>query len=66
MRKVNKHIFEKFLKEHKINKTQFCKNCGISIKTFNNLLNGKNLNVITAVKIAKYTSFKIQDMFSVE
>ncbi len=66
MRKVNKHIIEKFMKEHKINKTQFCKNCGINIKTFNNLLNGKNLNVITVVKMAKYTNFKIQDMFSWE
>lgn len=64
MRKVKKYNFEKFMKENKLNKTQFCKNCNVSLKTFNNLLKGENPNLITVVKIAKYTNFKIEDMFS--
>lgn len=64
MRTVKKYNFEKFMKENKLNKTQFCKNCNISVKTFNNLLKGCNLNLITVIKIAEYTKFKIQDMFS--
>ena len=66
MRKVKNENFEEFMKEHKLTKSAFCKKCGIGVKTFNNLLKGCNSNLVTVVKIANFTGFKIQDMFSWE
>lgn len=63
MKQVKKEIFEKFMQDKKLTKTEFCKNCGICVKTFNNLLNGKNSTIISVIKIADYTGFKIQDMY---
>lgn len=59
-----KENFEKFMKEHNLTKTQFCKNCGISVATYNGLIYGRHAHLMSFVKIEDYTGFLLQDMFS--
>lgn len=62
--KVKVEHFEKFMKEHKLSKIAFCKNCGITLKTFKNfLVKGKKCNIMTVAKIAEYTQLRWEDMF---
>lgn len=63
MRWVRKENLERFMKENGLTKKQLCKNCEISVKTFNNFLKGKNCNLITFVKIASLTKFRFEDLY---
>ena len=64
--KVNVEKYEKFMKEHQLTKSEFCKKCGISVKTFNNILKGSNPQIMTIVKIADFTGYKVENIFSWE
>ena len=52
-----------FMKEQGLNKKQFCKLCGIGMDTLNKLLsNNVKIRLISAYKIAKTLSIRMQDL----
>ena len=52
---IKVHLIQKYLKEHKISKTEFCRRVGVSIGVFNKILLDKwNFRVEAIVKIANY------------
>lgn len=63
---INTKVFEKYMKENGLNKTQFCKLCGIGLRTFNKLItnNYQNLSAMVLCKIAKATNIKTDQMFN--
>lgn len=59
-----KEIIENYLEAYKISKTKFCKLCGISYRTLENILNNKNYRIIALFKIANVVKIQVHQMFS--
>lgn len=58
-----KDIIERYLKANKISKTKFCKLCGISLCTFNKVMNNKNYRISALFKIAKMLKMQVYQLF---
>ena len=59
-----KEIIENYLKANKISKTKFCKLCGISYRTLENIQNNKNYRIGALFKIARVVKIQVHQMFS--
>lgn len=63
---INVKVFENYMKENNLNKTQFCKLCGIGLSTFNKLItnNYKHLSTMVLCKIANATNITPNQMLN--
>ncbi len=62
--KINtKRIFE-YLKKSNMSKSVFCKKCGISYSTFQNLMaGGEHVRILAVYKIARFLKVQLCEMF---
>ena len=65
---INVQVFEKYMKENNLNKTQFCKFCNINLSTLNKLLNNKyhHLSMLVLCKIHTATKISVNKMLNYE
>ena len=62
--KVNVQVIEKYIKENKTNKKEFCKMCGISFSTLQKFLYSEvRCNLLTAYKILIVLKCKFDELF---
>ncbi len=55
-------LIEKYIKDNKISKAEFCKRCGISLRTLNKVLtNGGDIRATNAYKLAKLLHCYLND-----
>ena len=57
--KFNTEIMNEYVKANKLTKAEFCRQCEISVSTFYNIINGKNVYLKSLLKIAKRMNVKI-------
>lgn len=58
------HLIRDYILENKIGKTEFCKRCGISLKTLNKILSCEgDVNFSTLIKITKVLNIQIFEFF---
>ena len=50
---LNTEKIEKYLKDNKLTKKEFCKKCNISVSTLNRMYKSDNIRVINIFKVAK-------------
>ena len=61
---VKKEIIEEYIKQHNLSKTSFCKLCGISVCTYNKIIESKNFRLEGIIKIAKLMGVRLCEMFT--
>ncbi len=62
MAKYKRYLVEQYLKENKIKKTKFCKDCGITIVTLNRFLkDDPSINMVTAISICNGIGMRFPD-----
>ncbi len=61
---VNTNMIIRFMKNEKLTKKEFCKRCGIGIKTLNKILNGQdNVRVIAIYKITIVMGINMSQLY---
>ena len=61
---INQEILTNYMNNNNLNKTAFCKKCGIGIKTYNLIIQGSwNLGLNVFFKIAKATGIELNQLF---
>lgn len=60
---IKTEIFENYMKEHNLTKTNFCKLCGINVSTFNRIVSRQNFRISALFKIAKVIKVEVFKMF---
>lgn len=61
----NTELINNYLDENKLSKTDFCKQCRISIITLNKILtNNNNIGMISLFKVARTLDVVICDLFA--
>lgn len=61
--KYNTKLIDNYIDENNISKTQFAKNCKLSLKTINNLYSQtENIKILALCKIARRLDVSIKDL----
>ena len=61
--RFNYEVIIDYIKEHGLNKTQFCKLCNISISTLNKMLAGYlNININLGFKVCDLLNIKFSNL----
>jgi len=64
MNKINTQLIKKYLKEKKLSKSNFCKQCKISVVTLNKIISNKeNFRIIALFKIARVLNLQVYQLF---
>lgn len=61
---IKTEVFENYMKEHNLTKTEFCKLCGIGVQTFNRIISRQNFRISALFKIAKVIKVEVWQMFN--
>lgn len=59
---IRTDLIVNYMNENGLSKTQFCKLCKISVSTFNRILNGENIRLISLFRIAKTMKVKLHQL----
>lgn len=60
---INVNKILDYIKANNLSKTEFCKNCNMSVSTLNAILTNKNFKLTAIFKIARAMTCHIKDMF---
>jgi DNA-binding Xre family transcriptional regulator len=62
--KINAHLITNYMSAHSLNKTAFCKLCGINICTLNRFLSGSvnKLRFLTVISVLKLLDVKFNEL----
>ena len=61
--KYKTNLIKKYLKDNKIGKVEFCKRCGISLRTLNKVLTDSgDIGSFNAVKLVTFLHCQIKDI----
>jgi DNA-binding Xre family transcriptional regulator len=62
--KINTHLITNYMLAHSLNKTAFCKLCGISVGTLNRFLTGsvKSVKFLSTIKLLKLLDVKFNEL----
>ena len=64
--RFNYEIIIEYMNKNNLSKTQFCKQCNISIYTLNKMLNGNlNINSLLGLKVCKLLNIKFNDLIKI-
>jgi transcriptional regulator with XRE-family HTH domain len=62
--KINIEILKNYMKEQQLSKTEFCKQCKISMEVLNKILaNDSNFGIVALFKIARKLNMQIHELF---
>ena len=61
--KLNTDKIIDYMNSHDFTRHEFCKRCGISVSTLNNILHNKNCIVTSLFKIAKAMDLQLYQLF---
>jgi len=60
---MNTQLILDYMAEHKLTKKEFAKKCGISVRSLNSILQGKNVLLIRVVAVAKAMRMRLCELF---
>jgi predicted XRE-type DNA-binding protein len=62
--KINSHLITNYMLTHNLNKTAFCKLCGISVCTLNRFLSGSvnKLKFLAIINVLKLLDVKFNEL----
>ncbi|MBO5954844.1 MAG: helix-turn-helix transcriptional regulator [Clostridia bacterium] len=60
---IKTEVFENYMREHNLTKTQFCGLCGINVVTYNRIISRQNFRILALFKIAKVIKVEVWQMF---
>ena len=64
--RFNYEIIIEYMNKNNLSKTQFCKQCKISIYTLNKMLNGNlNINSLLGLKVYNLLNIKFNDLIKI-
>lgn len=61
--KISKELVELHRRENNMTVDEFCKECGITRKTYDKIMNGEECNVLSILRIALRMSIKLEEIF---
>lgn len=56
-------FIKSFLKNREMSVQEFCVHCGITQEEYDELMSGKNYNLITIIKIGSFINLKVRHFF---
>lgn len=61
---VKTELIEEYLRENKLSKAKFCKNCKISPTTLTRILNNQNVSLLAVFRITRVLGIYLNEIFN--
>lgn len=61
--RINAQLILNYIKENKLTKRKFCKQCNISLYSFYKIIHDKNFNILYLFRVAKRLGIHVCEFF---